>query len=80
MEQTPQTTLTKDLRSGEALTVRRLFTQAGVHPFDSVELSGALKPSSRPHACASTTTPTTDKYGAGFPPSAPARNAFQSPT
>ncbi|HEX5620336.1 MAG TPA: vitamin B12-dependent ribonucleotide reductase, partial [Solirubrobacteraceae bacterium] len=37
MEQTPQTTLTKDPRSGEALTVRRLFTQAGVHPFDAVE-------------------------------------------
>ena len=37
MEQTPQTTLTKDPRSGEALTVRRLFTQAGVHPFDTVE-------------------------------------------
>ena len=29
MEQTPQTTLTKDPRAGEALTVRRLFTQAG---------------------------------------------------
>src|SRR5687767_4293122 len=37
MEQTPQTTLTKDPLSGEALTVRRLFTQAGVHPFESVE-------------------------------------------
>jgi ribonucleoside-diphosphate reductase alpha chain len=37
MEQTPQTTLTQDPRSGEALTVRRLFTQAGVHPFDTVE-------------------------------------------
>jgi ribonucleoside-diphosphate reductase alpha chain len=37
MEQTPQTTLTKDPRSGEALTVRRLFTQAGVHPFETVE-------------------------------------------
>ena len=37
MEQTPQTTITKDPRSGEALTVRRLFTQAGVHPFDTVE-------------------------------------------
>ena len=36
-QQTPQNTLTKDPRSGEALTVRRLFTQAGVHPFDSVE-------------------------------------------
>ena len=37
MEQTPQTTLTKDPRSGEALAVRRLFTQPGVHPFDTVE-------------------------------------------
>ena len=37
MEQTPQTTLTKDPRSREALTVRRLFTQAGVHPFETVE-------------------------------------------
>ena len=37
MEQTPQTTLTKDPRPGEALTVRRLFTQAGVHPFETVE-------------------------------------------
>ncbi|HEX5780823.1 MAG TPA: vitamin B12-dependent ribonucleotide reductase, partial [Solirubrobacteraceae bacterium] len=37
MEQTPQTTLTKEPRSGEALTVRRLFTQAGVHPFETVE-------------------------------------------
>src|ERR687886_814330 len=37
MEHTPQTTLTRDPRSGEALTVRRLFTQAGVHPFDTVE-------------------------------------------
>ena len=36
-QQTPQNTLTKDPRSGEALTVRRLFTRAGVHPFDSVE-------------------------------------------
>ena len=37
MEQTPHTTLTKDPRSGEALSVRRLFTQAGVHPFETVE-------------------------------------------
>ncbi|MGH2947642.1 MAG: LAGLIDADG family homing endonuclease [Solirubrobacteraceae bacterium] len=36
-QQTPQTTLTKDPRAGEALTVRRLFTRAGVHPFDTVE-------------------------------------------
>jgi ribonucleoside-diphosphate reductase alpha chain len=37
MEQTPQTTLTTEPRAGEALTVRRLFTQPGVHPFDTVE-------------------------------------------
>src|SRR5690349_1022537 len=38
MEQTtPQTTLTHDPRAGEALSVRRLFTRPGVHPFDSVE-------------------------------------------
>src|SRR6185312_7407603 len=37
MEQTPQTTLTQEPRSGEALTVKRLFTQPGVHPFDMVE-------------------------------------------
>ena len=38
MEQTtPQTTLTHDPRAGEALSVRRLFTRPGVHPFDAVE-------------------------------------------
>jgi ribonucleoside-diphosphate reductase alpha chain len=37
MESTPHTALTTDPRTGEALTVRRLFTQAGVHPFDTVE-------------------------------------------
>ncbi len=37
MEQTPHTTLTKDPRAGEALTVQRLFTQAGKHPFETVE-------------------------------------------
>src|SRR4051812_9905358 len=37
MEQTPQTTLTTEPRAGEALTVRRLFTQPGVHPFETVE-------------------------------------------
>ncbi len=36
MEQ-PHNTLTKDPRAGEALSVRRLYTQAGVHPFDTVE-------------------------------------------
>jgi ribonucleoside-diphosphate reductase alpha chain len=37
MQQTPQTTPTKEPRAGEALTVRRLFTTPGVHPFDTVE-------------------------------------------
>src|SRR3954462_1139262 len=37
MDHTPQTTLTTEPRAGEALTVRRLFTQPGVHPFDMVE-------------------------------------------
>src|SRR6201992_3693429 len=37
MEQTPQTTLTREPRSGEALRVRRLFTRPGVHPFDELE-------------------------------------------
>ncbi len=38
MEYTPQTTLTGDPASGgEAMKVRRVFTQPGVHPFDAVE-------------------------------------------
>jgi ribonucleoside-diphosphate reductase alpha chain len=37
MDRTPQTTLTTEPRAGEALTVRRLFTQPGVHPFETVE-------------------------------------------
>ena len=37
MEQTPQTAVAPEARSGEALSVRRLFTQPGVHPFESVE-------------------------------------------
>jgi ribonucleoside-diphosphate reductase alpha chain len=38
MEQTtPQTTLTHEPRPAEALSVRRLFTRPGVHPFDAVE-------------------------------------------
>lgn len=37
MEQTPQTAASPEPRVGEALQVRRLFTQAGVHPFDTVE-------------------------------------------
>jgi ribonucleoside-diphosphate reductase alpha chain len=36
-QQTPQTTVTQEPRAGEPLTVRRLFTEAGVHPFDTVE-------------------------------------------
>src|SRR5215218_8726524 len=35
--ETPQTTLTQEPRTGEALSVRRRFTQAGVHPFETVE-------------------------------------------
>src|SRR4051794_10420370 len=38
MEQTPQTTIAPaPRRSGKALSVRRLFTKPGVHPFDEVE-------------------------------------------
>ena len=37
MEQTPHTALKTETRAGEALSVRRLFTQPGVHPFDTVE-------------------------------------------
>ena len=37
MEQTPQTAVAPEARSGEALSVRRLFTRPGVHPFESVE-------------------------------------------
>src|SRR6476661_461998 len=38
MEKTsPQTTLTQPSRAPEALSVRRLFTRPGVHPFDAVE-------------------------------------------
>src|SRR5919205_3405152 len=37
MEQTPQTTIATAPRNGEALSVRRLFTKPGVHPYDSVE-------------------------------------------
>ena len=35
--ETPQTTLRSQPRAGEALSVRRLFTRPGVHPFDTVE-------------------------------------------
>ncbi|MDA0171597.1 vitamin B12-dependent ribonucleotide reductase [Solirubrobacter taibaiensis] len=38
MEKTsPQTTLTQPSRAPEALSVRRLFTRPGVHPYDAVE-------------------------------------------
>jgi ribonucleoside-diphosphate reductase alpha chain len=37
MEQTPQTAMRNETRAGEALSVRRLFTQPGVHPFETVE-------------------------------------------
>src|ERR671930_1003485 len=37
MEQTPQTTIATAPRNGEALSVRRLFTKPGVHPFDEIE-------------------------------------------
>jgi len=37
MEQTPQRTLTQEPRATEALSVRRLFTKPGVHPFETVE-------------------------------------------
>jgi ribonucleoside-diphosphate reductase alpha chain len=37
IEQTPQTALeTTGPRAGEALTIRRLFTEPGVHPFETV--------------------------------------------
>ena len=37
MESTPNTALKTEPRMGEALSVNRLFTQPGVHPFDQVE-------------------------------------------
>src|ERR671926_268722 len=37
MEQTPQTTIATAPRNGEALSVRRMFTKPGVHPFDEIE-------------------------------------------
>ncbi len=36
-QQTPQTAVRTDTRAGEALSVRRLFTQPGMHPFDAVD-------------------------------------------
>ena len=37
MEATPRTALAQDIQAGQALTIRRKFTSAGVHPFDTVE-------------------------------------------
>ena len=37
MEQTPQTQLAPEVRTGDGLSVRRFFTTPGAHPFDSVE-------------------------------------------
>ena len=37
VENTPHTSLDTAQRAGEAMAVRRLFTQPGVHPFDAVE-------------------------------------------
>ena len=37
MESTPHTALETETRMGEALSVQRLFTQPGVHPFEQVE-------------------------------------------
>jgi ribonucleoside-diphosphate reductase alpha chain len=37
MESTPQTALAPDAQAGQALSIRRLFTSPGVHPFDTVE-------------------------------------------
>ena len=36
-QQTPHTAVRTDPRAGEALRVRRLFTEPGTHPFDAVE-------------------------------------------
>lgn len=37
MESTPQTALMDDVQPGQALSISRYFTTAGVHPFDTVE-------------------------------------------
>jgi len=37
VEVTPQTALIDDIRAGEALSVRRMFTSPETHPFDTVE-------------------------------------------
>ena len=36
-QQTPQAAVRNETRAGEALSVRRLFTQPGTHPFETVE-------------------------------------------
>ena len=36
-QQTPQTAVRTETRAGEALSVRRLFTRPGTHPFETVE-------------------------------------------
>ena len=37
MEHTPQSQLTPPAQAGEGLSIRRYFTDSGVHPFDAVE-------------------------------------------
>ena len=37
MDSTPQTTTTHEAQPGDSLSIRRYFTQPGVHPFDTVE-------------------------------------------
>jgi ribonucleoside-diphosphate reductase alpha chain len=37
MEVSPQTALVQDVQPGRALSIRRMYTSPGVHPFDSVE-------------------------------------------
>ena len=37
MDQIPQTQLDPEVRTGEGLSVRRVFTLPGAHPFDLVE-------------------------------------------
>ena len=44
MEQTPHTAVKPETRAGEALSVRRLFTQPGVHPFETLLYSAGVSP------------------------------------
>jgi ribonucleoside-diphosphate reductase alpha chain len=37
MAATPQTALIQDTAPGQPLTVRRLLTQSGVHPYDAID-------------------------------------------